>query len=71
MSARVRKRLAARDAAVARAGEWVRFNGYQVAAALYVVTGGLIDLASACLACKAHGASALCIACGGSGRIPS
>jgi hypothetical protein len=64
MSARVRKRTVARGSAVA-------FNGYQVAAALYVATGGLIDLASPCMACKAHGLFAGCPLCKGTGKIPS
>jgi hypothetical protein len=63
VSARVRKRLASRKS--------VLFNHEQVAAALYMATGGLIDLWGECRACKAHGLSALCIECGGSGRIPS
>ena len=49
----------------------VHFTHEQAAVALYMATGGLIDLWGACKACKAHGLSALCIACGGTGRIPS
>ena len=64
MSKRVRNRLAARGPAVA-------FNGYQVAAALYAATGGLIDLWAVCLACKAHGRFAGCPLCKGTGRIAS
>ncbi len=64
MSARVRKRLAARGAAVA-------FNGYQVAAALYVATAGLIDLAAVCQACRINGLFEGCPLCKGTGRIPS
>lgn len=63
MSKRVRKRLAERDV--------VLFNHEQVAAALYMATGGLIDLWGECRACKAHGRTDLCIECGGSGRVPS
>ena len=64
MSKRVRRRLAAR-------GEHVLFNGYQIAAALYVATGGLIDLAATCNACRAHGAFDGCPLCKGTGKIPS
>lgn len=64
MSARVRKRLAAR-------GAHVEFNGYQIMAALYVATGGLIDLAAPCQACRINGLFAGCPLCKGTGRIPS
>lgn len=64
MSRRVRARLAAR-------GQHVPFNGYQVAAALYVATGGLIDLAAVCQACRINGLFAGCQLCKGTGKIPS
>lgn len=50
---------------------WVRFKYDQVAAALYVATGGLIDLAAACRACQVNGNWDGCPLCRGTGKIAS